>query len=68
MTAINLPLPESPELNNDITIESIRLIFIEKLPNLSPIKSNEIVFCIATLIGFKDLQWDNHFKQLYKTH
>jgi hypothetical protein len=68
MSVKNLQLPESPELNNDISIDSIRLLIKKNLPNLKPIKENEVVFNIATLIGFKNKEWDSHFKQTYQTH
>ena len=68
MSVKNLPLPESPELNNNISIDSIRSLVDNNIDGLSPLKSNEIVFRIATLIGFKDFNWQNHFKKLYQIH
>ncbi|PKQ46753.1 hypothetical protein [Confluentibacter flavum] len=68
MSVRTLQLPESPELNNEISVDSIRSLISKNLPDLSPIKENEIVFGIATLIGFKDKEWDGHFKKTYQTH
>jgi hypothetical protein len=68
MSVKNLPLPESPELINNISIDSIRSLINNNIPDLCRVKSNEIVFRIATLIGFKDECWNNHFKQFYKIH
>jgi hypothetical protein len=68
MSVKNLPLPESLELNNYISIDSIRSLINNNILDLDQVKLNEIVFRIATLIGFKDEYWNNHFKQFYKIH
>ncbi|SIQ53672.1 hypothetical protein SAMN05421797_1023 [Maribacter ulvicola] len=68
MSVRNLDLPKSPELIGDISIDSIRLLINENLPDLSPLKSNDIVFRISSLIGFKDKDWDKHFKQSCQIH
>lgn len=68
MSVRTLKIPKSPELQGEISLDSIRSIVNDCAPNLSPLKVNEIVFRLGSLIGFKDKSWDLYFKQSYKTH
>jgi hypothetical protein len=44
MSVKNLPLPESLELNNYISIDSIRSLINNNILDLDQVKLNEIVF------------------------
>ena len=63
VSVINLPLPKSPELKGNISIDEIEFCIKKTLPNLSQSDVLNLVHSVSSIIGYKDKDWDLAFKK-----
>jgi hypothetical protein len=66
MSVKNLPLPESPELNGDISLDEIEECINKTIPSLSQLDALSLTHSISAIIGYKDKHWDLAFKKRLK--
>ena len=59
----NQPLPESPELKGEISVDEIENCIKKTIPHLSQSEVVDLSFSISSIIGFKDPIWNLWFQK-----